>query len=66
MTPSKHAEAEGKSQRAKMTSTQLPTYWWRLRRADAAAKGRAFTLSDFHDRAVDQGALPVPWLGNVL
>jgi uncharacterized protein (DUF885 family) len=66
------AEADGKLQRAKLSSTQLPTYyvgtseWWRLRRAYEAAKGKDFTLIDFHDRALDQGALPVPWLGNIL
>jgi uncharacterized protein (DUF885 family) len=66
------AEAEGKLQRAKLSSTQLPTYyvgtseWWRLRRAYEAAKGKDFTLADFHDRALDQGALPVPWLKNIL
>jgi uncharacterized protein (DUF885 family) len=66
------AEAEGKLQRAKLSSTQLPTYyvgtseWWRLRRTYEAARGRNFTLADFHDRALDQGALPVPWLGNIL
>jgi len=66
------AEADGKLQRAKLSSTQLPTYyvgtseWWRLRRAYEAAKGKDFTLAEFHDRALDQGALPVPWLGNIL
>lgn len=66
------AEAEGKLQRAKLSSTQLPTYyvgtseWWRLRHAYEAAKGKNFTLADFHDRALDQGALPVPWLQNIL
>jgi uncharacterized protein (DUF885 family) len=66
------AEAEGKLQRAKLSSTQLTTYyvgtseWWRLRRAYEAARGKDFTLVDFHDRALDQGALPVPWLGNIL
>ena len=66
------AEAEGKLQRAKLSSTQLPTYyvgtseWWRLRRAYEAARGKDFTLAEFHDRALDQGALPVPWLGNIL
>jgi uncharacterized protein (DUF885 family) len=66
------AEAEGKLQRAKLSSTQLPTYfvgtseWWRLRRAYEASRGKDFTLAEFHDRALDQGALPVPWLGNML
>jgi uncharacterized protein (DUF885 family) len=66
------AEAEGKLQRAKLTSTQLPTYyvgvseWWRLRHAYEEAKGSSFTLADFHDRALDEGPLPVPWLENIL
>ncbi len=66
------AEAEGKLQRAKLSSTQLPTYyvgtseWWHLRRAYEAAKGKDFTLAEFHDRALDQGALPVPLLENIL
>jgi len=66
------AEAEGKLQRAKLSSTQLPTYfvgteeWWRLRRAYEAAKGKDFNLAEFHDRALDEGALPVPWLKDIL
>ncbi len=66
------AEAEGKLQRAKLSSTQLPTYyvgtmeWWQLRRACEKAEGNSFSLPDFHDRALDQGALPVPWLEKIL
>ena len=66
------AEAEGKLQRAKLSSTQLPTYyvgtmeWWHLRRACEAAEGKSFSLPAFHDRALDQGALPVPWLEKIL
>ncbi|HEY2466378.1 MAG TPA: DUF885 domain-containing protein [Terracidiphilus sp.] len=66
------AEAEGKLQRAKLSSTQLPTYfvgtteWWHLRNAYEAAKGKNFSLEEFHDRALDEGALPVPWLKNLL
>ncbi len=66
------AEAEGKLQRAKLSSTQLPTYyvgtseWWRLRKAYETAKGKDFTLAEFHDRALDEGALPVPWLKDIL
>jgi len=66
------AEAEGKLQRAKLTSTQLPTYyvgtsdWWRLRRAYQAAKRTDFTLAEFHDRALDAGELPVPELQRLL
>jgi uncharacterized protein (DUF885 family) len=66
------AEAEGKLQRAKLSSTQLTTYyvgtseWWRLRRSFEATRGKDFKLAEFHDRALDQGALPVPWLGKIL
>ncbi len=66
------AEAEGKLQRAKLSSTQLPTYfvgtsdWWRLRKAYETAKGKNFTLADFHNRALDEGELPVPWLHDLL
>jgi uncharacterized protein (DUF885 family) len=66
------AEAEGKLQRAKLSSTQLPTYfvgteeWWRLRRAYETAKGKHFTLAGFHDRALDEGAMPVPWVKDIL
>ena len=66
------AEAEGKLQRAKLSSTQLPTYyvgtraWWRLRKAYQAAKGKDFTLAEFHDRALDEGELPVSWLDEIL
>ncbi len=66
------AEAEGKLQRAKLSSTQLPTYfvgnrdWWRLRRKYEAAKGPAFTLMEFHDRALDQGAVPLQDLEKLL
>lgn len=66
------AEAEGKLQRAKLSSTQLPTYfvgtiaWWRLRKEYESAKGKDFTLAGFHDRALDEGALPVPWLKDIL
>ena len=66
------AEAEGKLQRAKLSSTQLPTYfvgtteWWRLRKAYQAAHGKDFSLEEFHDRALDEGALPIPWLKDLL
>ena len=66
------AEAEAKLQRAKLSSTQLPTYyvgvreWWRLRKQYEAAKGKDFTLAEFHDRALDQGALPIMLLRKIL
>lgn len=66
------AEAEGKLQRAKLSSTQLPTYfvgtteWWRLRNTYQTAKARDFSIEEFHDHALDEGALPVPWLKDLL
>jgi uncharacterized protein (DUF885 family) len=66
------AEADGKLVRAKLSSTQLPTYflgtrqWWTLRRKYQAAKGSAFTLEEFHDRALDQGPLPIEYLEKII
>lgn len=66
------AEAEGKLRRAKLSSTQLPTYfvgtrqWWTLRKKYQAAKGNAFTLEEFHDRALDQGPLPIEYLQKII
>ena len=66
------AEAEGKLQRAKLSATQLPTYfvgtreWWRLRKRYQAAQGKDFRLAEFHDRALDQGAVPLGDLERIL
>jgi uncharacterized protein (DUF885 family) len=66
------AEAEGKLQRAKLSSTQLPTYfvgnrdWWRVRRKYEAAKGPAFNLMEFHDRALGEGSVPLQDLEKLL
>jgi uncharacterized protein (DUF885 family) len=66
------AEADGKLIRAKLSSTQLPTYflgnrqWWVLRKKYEAAKGSAFTLEEFHDRALDQGPLPLEYLEKII
>jgi uncharacterized protein (DUF885 family) len=66
------AEADGKLQRAKLSSTQLPTYflgsrqWWELRRKYQTAKGSSFTLQEFHNAALDQGALPLEYLEKVI
>jgi uncharacterized protein (DUF885 family) len=60
------AEAQGKLVRAKLSSTQLPTYyeglreWLAFRKRYETAAGRNFNLLNFHDLALDQGALPVP------
>ena len=66
------AEAEGKLRRAKLSSTQLPTYfvgtrqWWELRKKYQAAMGNKFTLEEFHDRALDQGPLPIEYLEKII
>jgi uncharacterized protein (DUF885 family) len=60
------AEAEGKLQRVKLSSTQLPTYyvglreWLAFRKKYQTAAGNNFNLLKFHDRALDEGPLPVP------
>jgi uncharacterized protein (DUF885 family) len=60
------AEADGKLQRAKLSSTQLPTYyvgireWFALREKYQAAAGKNFKLLKFHDLVLDEGPLPVP------
>jgi uncharacterized protein (DUF885 family) len=65
-------EAEGKLQRAKLTSCQLPVYfvgwraWLDLRDNYRKSKASAFSLSEFHDRALQQGAVPLPVLGPLL
>jgi uncharacterized protein (DUF885 family) len=65
-------EATAKLRRAKLSSTQLPTYfvgwrdWLRVRDQYRQAKGSAFQLSDFHQRALKEGAVPVPVLGRLL
>ncbi|HEX8892407.1 MAG TPA: DUF885 domain-containing protein [Terriglobales bacterium] len=66
------AEAEGKLERAKLTSTQLPTYfvgwrqWWTLRKKYQAEKGSTFTLKEFHNTALNQGALPIEYLEKII
>ena len=66
------AEAEGKLQRVKLSSTQLPTYyvglreWLKFRRDYQTAAGPNFDLQKFHDRALDQGPLPVPIVEKLL
>ncbi len=67
-----HEEAVAKLQRVKLSSTQLPTYfvgwrdWLRVRELDKQTKGSAFSLHDFHDRALKEGAVPLPVLARLL
>lgn len=66
------AEADGKLLRAKLSSTQLPTYflgnrqWWELRKKYQAQKGSAFNLEEFHNRSLDQGPLPIEYLEKII
>jgi len=66
------AEAEGKLQRAQLSSCQLPTYfvgwreWLKLRDEYRKAAGAKFSLLAFHDAALAEGALPMPILKKVL
>jgi uncharacterized protein (DUF885 family) len=66
------AEADGKLRRAKLSSAQLPTYfvgqrqWWTLRKKYQAEKGSTFTLEEFHNRALNQGPLPLDYLEKII
>ena len=67
-----HEEAVAKLQRAKLSSAQLPTYftgwrdWLRVRELVKQSQGSAFSLHDFHDRALKEGGVPLPVLGRLL
>jgi uncharacterized protein (DUF885 family) len=72
MTFQEHEEAVAKLQRAKLSSTQLPMYflgwrdWLKVREAVKGAEGGKFSLHDFHDRALKEGAVPLPVLARLL
>ena len=65
-------EATAKLQRAQLSSTQLPTYyaglmgWLQAREHYRQAKGSAFSLRDFHDRALRESGVPLPELEKLL
>jgi uncharacterized protein (DUF885 family) len=64
-------EATAKLQRAKLSSCQLPTYFvgWRdwLRLRDTYQKvNPSSSLQQFHDRALQAGAVPLPVLSRLL
>jgi uncharacterized protein (DUF885 family) len=65
-------EANGKLQRAKLSSCQLPTYyagykgWLAVREHYQAKHGAAFNLKEFHEAALKQGAVPLPVLDGLL
>jgi uncharacterized protein (DUF885 family) len=65
-------EATAKLQRAQLSSAQLPTYyaglkgWLQARDRYRQAKGAAFSLREFHDRALKESAVPLPELEKLL
>lgn len=65
-------EATAKLVRAKLSSTQLPTYfagyraWRRLRDRIEKGRGSAFQLAAFHEEALKPGAIPMPSLERIL
>jgi uncharacterized protein (DUF885 family) len=65
-------EATAKLQRAQLSSCQLPTYYsgwkgWRAVREDyQRLKGNAFSLREFHERALKESAVPLPTLDRLL
>lgn len=65
-------EAIEKVQRAELSSCQLATYfvgwrgWLDLREEYKKRKGAAFNLTEFHDAALKESAVPLPALGQLL
>ncbi|MBM3812319.1 MAG: DUF885 domain-containing protein [Acidimicrobiia bacterium] len=65
-------EATGKLRRAKLSSTQLCTYftgwleWRRLRESVQKTRGGSFNLAGFHREALEAGAVPMPQLQRLL
>jgi uncharacterized protein (DUF885 family) len=61
-------EATAKLQRAKLSSCQLPTYfaglqgWLDVREQYRQARGEAFSLREFHERALAEGPVPLDTL----
>lgn len=65
-------EAIEKLQRAKLLACQLPTYyaglkgWLDVRDHYRAKRGAAFGLEEFHEKALKEGAVPMPVLDRLL
>jgi len=65
-------EATAKLQRAQLSSCQLPTYfvgwrgWHDVREQYKQRKGTAFNLTEFHDAALKESAVPLPVLGGLI
>jgi len=65
-------EATAKLQRAQLSSCQLPTYfagwkgWLDVRDRYQQRQGNAFSLREFHERALKESAVPLPTLDRLL
>ena len=65
-------EATAKLQRAQLSSCQLPTYfagwkgWLDTREQFKKKRGSAYTLRDFHERALKESAVPMSVLGKLI
>jgi uncharacterized protein (DUF885 family) len=65
-------EATAKLQRAQLSSCQLPTYfvgwrgWLYAREEYKKRRGAAFKISDFHDAALKESAVPMPALQQLI
>ncbi len=65
-------EATAKLQRAQLSSCQLPTYfagwkgWLEAREQFKQKQGSAYSLREFHDRALKESAVPLPVLEQLL
>ncbi len=65
-------EATAKLQRAQLSSCQLPMYfvgwkgWLDVREGYKKAKGSAFSLKDFHERALKESGVSLPALAGLL
>ncbi len=66
------AEAQNKLKRVKLSSCHLPSYyvgmreWQNLRAKQEKLKGKDFDAMTFHNKALDQGPLPVSMLEELL
>jgi len=65
-------EATAKLQRAQLSSCQLPTYyagwkgWLAVRESFKAHQGAAYSLRDFHEKALKESAVPLPVLEGLI
>jgi uncharacterized protein (DUF885 family) len=72
MTFQESEEANGKLQRAKLSSCQLSTYfvgwrgWLGVREQYRQSRGAFYSLQNFNDKALEQGAVPLTMLGPLI